>query len=134
MTPDINNPLSAPFWEAARNHKLVTCCCESCQRDIWYPQAHCPQCNGAVSWRELSGRATLLSWTTVRRQINGAFDVPYSPAIVIPDDAPEVQLVTQLWLPDGVEPHCDMPLQVTFKLLEPLQGEAFVAPVFGARE
>lgn len=125
-----DDPLIAPFWEAAKENRLLICCCKVCDIDIWYPQAQCPRCNVASDWRELKGRARLLSWTTVRRQINGAFDVPYTPAIVVPEDAPTVQLVTQLQLSDGHVPVCDMPLQVQFAQLKPLQGEAFAAPVF----
>lgn len=134
MTPDSRNKLTAPFWVAAARGELQISCCEKCKTDIWYPQDVCPQCKEELSWRRLQGRATLLSWTTVRRQINGAFEVPYTPAIVIPDDAPEVQLVTQLVLPEGLEPRCDMALQVAFEELRPLQGKPFVAPVFRALE
>ncbi len=134
MTPELQREITAPFWEAAKQKQLKISCCEPCQLDIWYPQESCPTCKGALSWRALNGRATLLSWTTVRRQINGSFDVPYTPAIVIPDDAPSAQLVTQLFLEEGQEPYCDMPLMVAFKELKPLQAEAFIAPVFTAPE
>lgn len=134
MTPNQQDALTAPFWGAAARQQLSVSCCENCKFDIWYPQRQCPKCQGALVWRTLSGLATLLSWTTVRRQINGAFDVPYTPAIVIPDDAPTVQLVTQLMLPDWVLPYCDMPLQVAFEQLKPLQGKPFIAPVFTVRE
>ena len=126
----IDNELIRPFWDAAKRQELVTCCCKHCNRDIWYPEAECPECGGATDWRPLASRARLLSWTTVQRQINGAFEVPYTPAIVVPEDAPEVQLVTQLFLSEGVEPICDMPLQVEFRELTPLQGDAFIAPVY----
>lgn len=134
MTPETRDKLTKPFWAAAEQGQLKISYCESCQTDVWYPQEECPVCKGELAWRCLSGKARLLSWTTVRRQINGSFDVPYTPAIVIPDDAPGVQLVTQLFLEEGQQPHCDMPLQVTFAQLKPLQGEPFVAPVFTARE
>lgn len=127
MTDD---PLIRPFWEAAERRELVTCYCERCKRDIWYPEEKCPDCAAKTDWRKLGDRAKLLSWTTVQRQINGAFEVPYTPAIVVPDDAPEVQLVTQLFLSDGVLPVCDMPLQLEFRELTPLQGDAFIAPVY----
>ncbi len=134
ITPENSNTLTAPFWAAAERGQLQVSCCERCAKDIWYPQESCPICSGELVWRSLEGRARLLSWTVVRRQINGAFDVPYTPAIVIPDDAPDVQLVTQLFLPKGQSPECDMPLQVAFRRLEPLQGAAFIAPVFEPRE
>ncbi len=126
----MTDQLIRPFWEAAEREELITCCCTRCNRDIWYPEEKCPDCGGETDWRKLGNRARLLSWTTVQRQINGAFDVPYTPAIVVPDDAPEVQLVTQLFLLDGVLPVCDMPLQLEFRELTPLQGEAFIAPVY----
>ena len=134
ISPTSTNSLTAPFWEAAQRGELQISCCAECHLDIWYPKATCPTCGTAISWRRLSGNATLLSWTTVRRQINGAFDVPYTPAIVIPDDAPTVQLVTQLFLADSQAPRCDMPLQVDFRMMSPLQGKPFVAPVFTVRE
>ena len=134
MTIDSVHGLARPFWAAADQGQLQVSYCTQCQLDIWYPRELCPHCEGEIHWRRLGGDATLLSWTTVRRQINGSFDVPYTPAIVIPDDAPTVQLVTQLFLDDGQEPHCDMPLEVAFKTLTPLQGKPFVAPVFTARK
>ena len=134
MTPDPTDKLTSPFWVAAARGELQISGCETCKVDIWYPKPRCPRCEGALSWRTLNGHATLLSWTTVRRQINGSFEVPYTPAIVIPDDASEVQLVTQLFLPEGTEPYCDMPLRVAFDELKPLQGKPFVAPVFTLRE
>lgn len=134
MTPATNNKLTAPFWDAAKRGQLMISCCEHCKIDIWYPQEVCPHCAAEITWRTLSGRATLLSWTTVRRQINGAFEVPYTPAIVIPDDAPTVQLVTQLVLDEGQQPVCDMPLQLRFEELKPLGSEPFIAPVFEALE
>ncbi|MBB3046930.1 putative OB-fold protein [Litorivivens lipolytica] len=118
------------FWQAASRGELITCCCRNCRIDIWYPEASCPSCGEHSSWRPLGDRARLLSWTQVQRQINGAFEVPYMPAIVIPDDAPDVQLVTQLFLSEGVAPACDMPLQLHFRELKPLDGEAFMAPVY----
>lgn len=134
MTPESKDALTAPFWSAAARNELRISGCDQCKKDIWYPEEQCPDCHGSVSWRRLNGAATLLSWTTVRRQINGSFEVPYTPAIVIPDDAPGVQLVTQLFLPEGTQPYCDMPLQVAFEELKPLQGKPLVAPVFRLRE
>ncbi|WP_372750063.1 Zn-ribbon domain-containing OB-fold protein [Litorivivens sp.] len=127
---DWNDPLIAPFWAASEREQLVTCCCKNCALDIWYPENQCSQCGGNTTWRELGKSARLLSWTTVRRQINGAFEVPYTPAIVVPDDAPTVQLVTQLFLSEGQTPYCDMPLELIFRTLKPLQGEPFIAPVY----
>ena len=125
-----NDPLIAPFWAGAERQQLLTCYCPQCARDIWYPKSQCPHCAGPTDWRELGSRARLLSWTTVHRQVNGSFAVPYTPAIVVPDDAPEVQLVTQLFLSEGIAPRCDMSLELFFTTLTPLDGKPFAAPVF----
>ena len=134
MPPDSVDKLTQPFWTAAGQGQLKVSCCPSCQVDIWYPLSACPSCKGELAWRRLNGDATLLSWTTVRHQINGSFALPYTPAIVIPVDAPTVQLVTQLFLADGQAPYCDMPLRVAFEELKPLESKPFVAPVFRMRE
>ena len=130
MVPDFNNPLTSPFWLAARMNKLVICTCKECGQDIWYPKKKCPECNTKSTWRQLSGKATLLSWTTCDIRINSMFNRSFSPAIVIPTDASSVQLVTQVIIKDDQLPRCDMSLQVDFIEIKTLEDENFFAPIF----
>ncbi len=75
--------LTAPFWQAARDGRLVMPQCRSCGHFVWCPRPACMECGGeALDWRELSGRGTVYSFTIIR-QLAGrgarAFekDIPY---------------------------------------------------------
>jgi uncharacterized protein len=56
--------LTAPFWAAARQHRLVAQRCADCQTLRFPPERACFECGSTSSnWESLSGRATLYSWT-----------------------------------------------------------------------
>lgn len=131
--PSSSDPLVSPFWQAARQGQLSLPWCDHCDRAVWYPQPSCPQCSGELAWRTLSGRARLLTWTVVRKPLSPLFAVPYIPALVIPDEAPYVHLVTQLTNCDPAELSCDQPMQVVFAPLQPISGEPYTAPLFTPR-
>ena len=58
--------LSAPFWDAAARDQLQMQSCESCGRMAYPPEISCRACGGdRLSFRPLSGRATLHSWTVL---------------------------------------------------------------------
>lgn len=130
LAPDLTNRLTAPFWLAAANNSLTLPRCGACHRYIWYPRAHCPACNGTPAWQAISGNATLLTWSVVRKPVAPLFAVPYITALVCPLEAPYVRLVTQLVDCDSASLRCDMPVEVAFRTLNTLTGESFVAPVF----
>ena len=133
IAPDPQHPLTGPFWQAANNDTLVMCWCSSCDHAVWFPKANCPDCGETTGWRELSGRARLLSWTVVQGPINPSFKTPYIPALVVPDEAPGSRLVTQLVDTGETKLICDMPLQVCFRELETLEGLRYRAPLFSPR-
>lgn len=130
MKPDLNNPLTGAFWQSVENNVLSLCWCDRCNDAVWYPELSCPSCGQATTWKPLSGRATLLSWTVVRRPMNPDFAVPYMPALVLPEEAPHARLVTQMvdCSPDDLR--CDMSVKVLFRKLETRSGESYTAPVF----
>lgn len=130
IQPDIHDPLSGPFWKAARDQQLVMSWCDDCNQAVWYPEARCPVCQGGLYWKPLSGQATLLSWTVVRKPVNPVFMPLYIPALVVPVEAPHARLVTQLVDCEPEALRCDMPVSVRFRELTPQQGEAYMAPVF----
>lgn len=123
--PDFDDPLVAPFWRAAQNGRLSLPWCARRNRFVWYPEA-----GAELEWRLLSGRARLFSWTVVRKPLSPLFAVPYLPALVIPEEAPGVRLVTQLIDCEPGALRCDLPLVARFGELRPLQGEPFRAPLF----
>ncbi|GAB3312659.1 Zn-ribbon domain-containing OB-fold protein [Haliea atlantica] len=130
LQPDYDDALTGPFWRAAREQQLVISWCDACDQAVWYPQHDCPACRRGLSWKPLSGRATLLSWSVVRMPLNPTFKTPYIPALVVPEEAPGARLVTQLVDCEPEALRCDMALQVCFRSLEPKGAEPFVAPVF----
>jgi uncharacterized OB-fold protein len=62
------NPEAAPYWEAARAHKLLVKHCNACGENHYYPRALCPFCfSDQTEWRESKGEGTVYSFTIVRR-------------------------------------------------------------------
>ena len=59
--------ISAPFWEGLKAERLLIQQCERCSHWVFYPRRHCPACfTHALAWREVSGGATLYSFTVTR--------------------------------------------------------------------
>lgn len=94
--------LTAPYWDAAREQRLVVQECLLC-RQVWHPPLHrCPHCHAAdLGWRPVSGDGTVYTYTVVRHPTHFAFadEVPYILAIVELAEGP--RLVTAI---TGAEP------------------------------
>jgi uncharacterized OB-fold protein/acyl dehydratase len=59
--------ISAPFWEGLKAERLLIQQCNACAHWVFYPRRHCPSCLAHdVSWREVSGGASLYSYTVTR--------------------------------------------------------------------
>lgn len=78
-------PWSEPFWEAAREHRLVLRRCTSCGTFQHPPYPSCEVCCGeAFTWVDAAGRATLFAYTVNHFSVPFPFwdDLPYITAIV----------------------------------------------------
>lgn len=73
--------LSAPFWEACRNGKLLFQRAEDGQA-VFPPQAFAPRTLGELIWEESAGKGTIYSFTIIGRPQTPAFTAPYVVAIV----------------------------------------------------
>src|SRR6516162_6683831 len=71
--PDVDDPLTAPYFEGAARGELTVTRCVACGEYVWYPQEQCPHHGGALEWVTVSGRATLFSWAVVHRAFLPAF-------------------------------------------------------------
>ena len=122
-TPDAE---TEPYWEAAREHRLLLKRCRACERPHWYPRPFCPHCwSEDVDWAEASGRATLYTWSVVRRNDLPPFGerVPYVTAVVDLEEGPRM-LTNLVDIPiDDVE--IGMSLTVTWQ-----DDGDYVLPVF----
>jgi uncharacterized OB-fold protein len=84
-------PISAPYWQAAREGRLVVQRCEACGHLQLYPRSLCTRCSGErLGWREASGRGRVKSFTVIRRAVSAAYeaDVPYVVALIALDEGP----------------------------------------------
>lgn len=71
-------PGDEPFWEAAREGRLLAKRCDACGRLHYYPRMHCPFCGSdRTQWQALSGNGTIYSHSIVARAPR-----PTAPAIV----------------------------------------------------
>jgi uncharacterized OB-fold protein len=87
---------SAPFWDGLAHQELRLRWCTGCGR-FEHPRAlRCPECHEATTWRAVSGRATVASWTVVHRPFAPGFEVPYVVAQVAPVEQPDLLLDTEL--------------------------------------
>jgi len=72
------SPETRPFWDAAAAGRLMIKSCGACSRAHYYPRALCPFCGSdRTEWQEASGRATIYSYSVMRR-----VPVPYAIAYV----------------------------------------------------
>lgn len=77
------SPLTAPFWDAAAERRLVRPYCSACDHSFFTPQIACPRCLSTEwEYRESSGRGTVYSATVVHRAPYPGFTSPYHVAIV----------------------------------------------------
>lgn len=72
VTRKIPSPIltveTAPFWDAARERRLVIPTCAACSRAHWYPRAVCPFCgSGKMQWLAASGDGAIYSFSVMRR-------------------------------------------------------------------
>ena len=139
--PDVNEPLTAPFFAGAGRGELVITYCDACAVYVWFPEAKCPHCEGSLTWRAVSGRGTLFSWATVRRPFLPAFAdaVPFVTALVALEEDPAVRVVTYLVDAEPESLVADEPVQVTFRPLtfSTVPGRSVIVLMFeraGARD
>lgn len=132
--PDVDDPLTAPFFAGAARGALMITRCDACNEYVWYPQPQCPHCAGALTWVAVSGAGTLFSWATVRRAFLPAFAdrVPFVTALVALAEDPAVRLPTYLVDAEPDTLRADEPVQVTFRPLafSTVPGKSVVVPMF----
>ena len=79
--------ISAPFWEGLKARRLLIQQCGACAQWLFYPRRHCPACLAPdPAWREVSGQATLYSYTLTR--------IPTLPDFI--DEMPQKLAVVEL--------------------------------------
>jgi len=89
--PDVD-PISAPYWAAAAEGRLLVQECPACGHRQHYPRAVCTLCAATPEWLETSGRGTVYTFTIVRQYNMPPFAtmVPYVVAMIELPEGPRV--------------------------------------------
>ncbi len=89
LPPD--GELARPYWDGAREGELRLQHCADCDQFQFYPRIICSHCGGdKLSWRAVSGRGRVASFTVVRRGISPAYPAPYVVALVDLEEGPRM--------------------------------------------
>lgn len=115
-----------PFWDAAKNGKLVIQYCKDTGKPQFFPRP-VSMANGKrnLEWREVSGRGKVYSFTNTFSAWPGHEDrVPYMVALVELDEG--VRILCNLYNVKAADVKIDMPVKVCWeKLSEDIQYPAF---------
>ena len=124
---------SAGFWAAAGDGRLAIQRCGACRRYNHAPSLACPSCGSFdLAYANVSGRATLFSWTVIKEPPAPGFRgrVPLIVGIVELAEQPHLLMVANLLGLDEADLKLGMPLQVTFEQV----SEECTLPQFVAAE
>ena len=121
------DPDTRPYWDAAREGRLLIRRCNACGEAYFYPRSFCPKCwSEDVVWEEASGRATLYTWSVVHRNDLPPFPerVPYVAAVVDLDEGP--RMMTNVEGCAFEDLRVGMALQVDFRV----ESDEITVPIF----
>jgi uncharacterized OB-fold protein len=120
------DPITEPFWQAAKEGRLVAPRCAACGHFRLPPTPYCPECQSRdVEWVELSGRAEVYSFAVVHG-FPGLPDITLVPVVVDLPDAPGARLVSNVIDIDPAEVTIGMQLSVDFHPI----ADGWQLPVF----
>ncbi|MFF3574819.1 Zn-ribbon domain-containing OB-fold protein [Nocardia jiangxiensis] len=107
---------SRPYWDAAKQGRLLIARCEDCSAVHHYPRPFCPFCwSENVVSTEASGRGTLYTYSTVF--VNDlhpfASRLPYVAAVVQLDEGPRLMTNIEGVAPEDLE--VGMAVEVFFR-------------------
>lgn len=87
--------LNAPFWTAARDHRLVVQQCALCSGYEWTPQFACSTClSETLVWTPVTGKGEIYALTMVHVAQVANMTPPYLVAIVLLDEG--VHMLTNI--------------------------------------
>lgn len=88
-----------PFWDAAKEHRLVGAKCGSCGTFRLPPSPMCPKCHSQkIDWVQLSGTGTIYTYTIITRAMSPSMEpfIPYVPAVITLDGGGGTRLVSNI--------------------------------------
>ncbi|GAA3617412.1 Zn-ribbon domain-containing OB-fold protein [Nonomuraea rosea] len=111
----MSDEITAPWWDATREGRLLVQRCTACGHTQHYPRALCTGCGGTdLGWRESAGRGSVDSFTVVHRSPSPEHPAPYVVARVRLDEGPV--LLTNLI--GGADWRCDQRVRLAWRELD----------------
>ncbi|MCS5567789.1 MAG: Zn-ribbon domain-containing OB-fold protein [Pseudomonadales bacterium] len=91
-----------PFWDGAKEGRLMLPRCTLCGKVHWYPRLICPSCHSTdLEWIEGSGEGRLHTFAVQHRAFGGwAEEVPYVTAFIDLNEGDRMMTVLR-----GVDPN-----------------------------
>ena len=123
----VPDEISAPFFDGARQGKLMLQHCTSCDRWSFPVRERCPHCfAAALEWKAASGKGTLYTYTIMHQVMNPGFasSVPYNVSQV--DLAEGVRMIANVVGIANTDLKPGMALEVVFEDV----GEGVSLPKF----
>ena len=118
-----------PYWDAARESRLMVQRCRACGRHQFYPRAFCAAClSDDIEWVQATGTGRIYTFTICRIAANAAMTAPYAVALIDLDEG--VRMLANLVDCDLALIRCGGRVQVRF---EPISDE-FTLPQFTLQE
>src|SRR5438309_7641960 len=118
---------SAPFFDGAKEGKLLLKYCLACDRYLGPERELCDVCfNRELEWRPSSGKGTIYTFTIIHQVITPAFqnEVPYNVTYVELEEGPRLK-TNIVGIPNS-EIKAGLPVEVVFEEV----GEDVTVPKF----
>jgi uncharacterized OB-fold protein len=105
---------SQPFFDAARENKLLIQKCSDCGKHQFYPRKVCVHCGSlGVEWAQATGRGIVHTFTVIHRGMPGwREEGPYVAAIVELEEG--ARMTTNVVECSPADVKIDMPVEVVF--------------------
>ena len=112
-------PETQPYWDAAKQGKLLIQRCGDCRKHYFYPRPLCPHSlSRDVAWVEASGRGTLHTYVISMRPGRSApLPAPYVVAVVELAEGPRMMTNLVGIEADPEKIPCDLPVEVVFEAI-----------------
>jgi uncharacterized OB-fold protein len=112
----VANADSLPYWNAARERRLLIRKCSECSTLHFMPRHLCPVCwSDQLEWVQAKGTGSVHSYTIIRRAPVAAFaaQAPYVIALIDLDEGP--RMITNLLGDDALTVKIGDQVEVTFE-------------------
>jgi uncharacterized OB-fold protein len=110
--------LTRPYWDSARNRRLVIQRCHNCASHWHPPLPGCPHCHSTdLGWQQVAGTGIVYTYTVVRHATHAALagHIPYVIAIVELTEGPRI--VTGIIGCDPRDVRAGMQVRVRFEVV-----------------